>query len=130
VTQKRPMKVGISFSECIRDIVNGKVAFEDVMVICARTNFSVDQLATWKDVWGWYENGTWSGLDEQQTKNVAISLWKTGKIHQPRMFKNDVTWGVGRPIWRDLIVPPDELKFNVELQTAWANYQRILAELQ
>jgi hypothetical protein len=124
------MKVGISFSECIRDIVIGKVLFDDVMVICARTNFSVDQLANWISVWDWYKTGTWAGLDEQQTKNVAISLWKTGKIHQPRMFKNDVTWGLGRPIWRDLVVPPGEMEFNTELKTAWDNYQTVLSNLQ
>jgi cysteinyl-tRNA synthetase len=124
------MKVGISLSECVRDIVIGKVAFDDVMVICARTNFSVDQLAKWGAVWDWYKESTWLGLDEQRTKDVVFELWKAGKIHQPRMFKNDVTWGLGRPIWRDLVVPPGELEHNKELRTAWDNYQSVLSNLQ
>ena len=33
------MKVGLSYSRCVRDIIDGKVDYDDVLVIIARTNF-------------------------------------------------------------------------------------------
>ena len=33
------MKIGLSYSRCVRDIVDGKVDINDVLVIIARTNF-------------------------------------------------------------------------------------------
>ena len=33
------MKIGLSYSRCIRDIIDGKVAMQDVLVIVARTDF-------------------------------------------------------------------------------------------
>ena len=33
------MKVGLSLSRCVKDIVLGKVMYEDVLVVIARTDF-------------------------------------------------------------------------------------------
>ena len=33
------MKIGLSYSRCVRDIVEGKVDIADVLVIIARTDF-------------------------------------------------------------------------------------------
>ena len=33
------MKIGLSYSRCVRDIVDGVVDIDDVLIIIARTNF-------------------------------------------------------------------------------------------
>jgi hypothetical protein len=44
------MKIGLSFSRCLRDIVDGKVDIDDVMVIIARTDFDPRVDVEWKDI--------------------------------------------------------------------------------
>ena len=33
------MKIGLSYSRCIRDIIEGKVEIDDILIIIARTDF-------------------------------------------------------------------------------------------
>jgi hypothetical protein len=37
------MKIGFSYSRCVRDIVEGDVNIDDVLIIIARTNFQPTQ---------------------------------------------------------------------------------------
>jgi hypothetical protein len=41
------MKVGLSYSRCISDIIDGKVAMQDVLVIVARTGFDPTNDEQW-----------------------------------------------------------------------------------
>jgi hypothetical protein len=120
------MKIGTSFSQCIRDVVNGKVAIDDIVVICSRSNFSVEKVLRWREIWDWHKDGAWLDLDENLTKRALFKLWNAGKIHQPRIFHVEATWSVTGPIWYDLMVP--EINNNDKLKEAWDNYQKILTE--
>lgn len=42
------MKVGLSFSRCIRDIVEARVEFDDVLVIVSRTDFDPHNDRHWE----------------------------------------------------------------------------------
>ena len=41
------MKIGLSYSRCVRDIVEGKVDMADVLVIIARTDFDPHNDEQW-----------------------------------------------------------------------------------
>jgi len=130
------MKIGLSFSRCLRDIVEARVQFEDVLVIIARTDFDPHVDAHWDQLWSGYRYGGWSnpewsdaepGKDEEVVKdmyrNVAMQLYDNGKLHQPRQFG---AHPARLPYhWLDTVVPEDELKQHPAVQEAWDRYQVI-----
>ena len=128
------MKIGLSYSRCIRDIIDGKVAMRDVLVIVARTNFDPRNDEQWLNIWEGYGGGQTFGSpysnpewmdypaeDEQKFRDITLELYNTGKLHQPRQF------GSHPPrlnnYWLDCVVPQDEM--TPAQQKAWDNYQLI-----
>jgi hypothetical protein len=122
------MKVGLSLSRCMRDILEEKVDIDDVLVIVARTNFDPNNDAHWKQIWDGYLYGgmshpEWAGLEDHEAamRDILISLFEQGKLHQPRQF------GAHPPrmpyYWLDCAVPQDEM--TPAQQKAWDNYQLI-----
>jgi hypothetical protein len=139
------MKVGLSFSRCLLDIVEGRVDIEDVLVIIARTDFDPKDDGNWAGIWKCYGGGQtnidplimalsgsnpeWAGHgpeDEQKFRNVAIELLNTGKLHQPRQFGAHP--GRRTEYWLEVILPPSELERNPAAKKAWDNFQ-VVAEL-
>jgi hypothetical protein len=51
------MKIGLSYSRCVRDIVDGKVDVKDVLVIVASTNFDPCDDKQWAGIWSGYGGG-------------------------------------------------------------------------
>ena len=128
------MKVGLSLSRCVRDIVEAKVLYDDILCIVARTDFDPHNDAHWKGIWDGYRYGgmsnpEWAGaeptLSEDEVsavyRNVVTRLFDGGKLHQPRQF------GTHPPrmpyYWLECIVPEDEM--NPAQQKAWDNYKLI-----
>lgn len=110
------MKIGLSLSRCVRDIYEGKVALEDIIVIVARTDFDPENHTDWSNIWSGYRrrsgwsNPEWADIpsdDEGAVRSICISLKTTGRLHQPRQF------GVNPArlpyYWLETIVPDDEL---------------------
>ena len=122
------MKVGLSLSRCMRDIFNGTVDEEDVLVIVARTDFDPHDDAHWENIWDGYtlsglSNPEWAEFADNYDdfRRMAIRLYDNGKIHQPRQFK-------AHPprmsyYWLDCVVSQDEM--SPAQQKAWDNYQLI-----
>lgn len=122
------MKVGLSLSRCMRDIFNGTVDEEDVLVIVARTDFDPHNDNHWNGIWDGYvygglSNPEWKDFadDHDDFRRMAIRLYDAGKIHQPRQFK-------AHPqrmsyYWLDCVVSPEE--HTPAQQKAWDNYQLI-----
>jgi len=126
------MKIGLSYSRCIRDIIDGKVAMQDVLVIVARTDFDPRDDEQWRGIWEGYGGGSspggiwsnpeWAGYDdEDKFREVTLELYNTGKLHQPRQFG-------AHPVrlnnyWLDCVVPENEM--SPAQQKAWDNYQLI-----
>lgn len=130
------MKIGLSYSRCVRDIVDGKVDIGDVLVIIARTDFDPRDDAQWGNIWTGYGGGShlgsvwtapeWSGYqDEDLFRNVSIELWKSGKLHQPRQF--GVNPGRMHYYWLECIVPEDDIT-NPAVKEAF-DYYKLLAGL-
>ena len=128
------MKVGLSFSRCIRDIVEVRVEFDDVLVIVSRTDFDPHNDQHWDGMWNGYRYGgmsnpEWAGaepsLSEEDAsdvyRNVTKNLYDKGKLHQPRQF------GSHPPrmpyYWLDCVITPEE--HNPAQQKAWDNYKLI-----
>jgi len=130
------MKIGFSYSRCVRDIVDGVVDINDVLVIVARTNFDPHNNEQWQEIWSGYGGGNggtgsiWSrpewasypAEDEAKFRDISIQLWKQGKLHQPRQFGTNThsvqqTWVDTEPLESDHYSDPEAVK------EAWKNYK-------
>ncbi len=135
------MKIGLSYSRCVRDIVEGKVDIADVLVIIARTDFDPRNEEQWQSIWQGYGGGSdgnmmrgffggshpeWAGYTdehEDQFRSVSIELWESGKLHEPRKFG-------AHPkrmpyIWLEAVLPSSELDSNPTVKKAWDQFQTV-----
>lgn len=135
------MKIGLSYSRCIRDIVDGKVDLDDVLVVVARTNFDPRDDKQWEGIWQGYGGGTenaytqgffshsnpeWAGYTAEQEdlfRSVSIELWEQGKFHEPRKFG-------AHPrrlpyYWLETFLPDDELDKNPAAKKAFEKFKMI-----
>ncbi len=130
------MKIGLSYSRCVRDIVDGVVDINDVLIIIARTDFDPHDDKQWKGIWAGYgggqtfgsmwsnpEWGNYPAEDEDRFRSVSIELWEQGKFHQPRKFGAHPS---RRPeIWLEAVLPSEELEQNPAAKAAWDKFQTI-----
>ena len=130
------MKIGLSYSRCVRDIVDGRVDIDDVLIIIARTDFDPNDDTQWSGIWDDYGGGQrlggifgghewmdYSAEDEHKFRQVSIDLWKQGKFHQPRKFG---AYPARRPeIWLEAVLPSSELQRNPAAKDAWDKFQTV-----
>jgi len=133
------MKIGLSYSRCVRDIVDGVVDIDDVLVIITRTDFDPNNDEQWSGIWRGYGGGSpnmsgfsgfsrsapeWAGyLDEQKFRSVTLDLYNSGRMHQPRQFG---AHPARRPeIWLEAVLPSSELKTNLAAKQAWEKFQTV-----
>ncbi len=132
------MKIGLSYSRCVRDIVEGVVNIDDVLVIVTRTDFDPHDDTSWKSIWSGYSRGSimnmnmeWGGYNydnpehEQMFRDVTMNLYDSGRMHQPRQFG-------AHPrrlphIWLETILPSEELDKNPSVKAAWNKFQNLAA---
>lgn len=135
------MKIGLSYSRCVRDIVDGLVDIADVLVIIARTDFDPHDDKQWRGIWQGYAGGSDANLmrgflpashpewasytdeDEDRFRSVTIELWEQGKFHQPRRFG-------AHPrrlpyYWLETILPDNELDNNPAAKKAFEKFKMI-----
>ena len=128
------MKIGLSYSRCVRDIVEGRVDINDVLVLITRTDFDPRDDEQWAGIWDGYCYGggsraEWSAYDfnskedEDKFRSVSIELWETGKLHQPRKFGAHASRRA--EIWLEAVLPSSELETNPAAKKAWDNFQVI-----
>jgi len=126
------MKIGLSYSRCVRDIVDGVVDIDDVLVIISRTDFDPHDDNQWNSIWVGYHdsyglsNPEWRNYppeDEDRFRSVSIELWESGKLHQPRQFG---AHPARRPeIWLETVLPSSELAKNPAAKNAWEKFQTV-----
>ena len=126
------MKIGLSYSRCVKDIVDGTVNIDDVLIIIARTDFDPHDDIQWKNIWdGYHIRGGWSAPewhdykdeDEDRFRSVSIELWETGRLHQPRKF--GAYPSRRSEIWLEAVLPSSELETNPAAKAAWDKFQMI-----
>ena len=130
------MKIGLSYSRCIRDIVDGKVDINDVLVLITRTDFDPHNDEQWTGIWKGYGGGQTFGnpfsspewmdytdKDEAKFRSTTIELYNTGRMHQPRKFGAHPQ---RRPeFWLEAVLPSSELETNPAAKDAWNQFQTI-----
>jgi hypothetical protein len=128
------MKIGLSYSRCVLDIVEGRVDMDDVLVVITRTDFDPRDDEQWKGIWSGYclgglSNPEWGDYDfqnknhEDKFRSVSIMLWEDGKMHQPRQFGAHPR---RRPeIWLETVLPSSELENNPAAKLAWEKFQTV-----
>jgi len=122
------MKIGLSLSRCLRDVWEGKVEENDVLVIIARTDLNPHNDAHWKGIWDGYlyggmSNPEWAGMEEHEEgmRKLLCEKYDDGKIHQPRQFK---AHPARLPYyWMECFVPDDEA--SPAVKNAWEQYKVI-----
>ena len=130
------MKIGLSYSRCVRDIVDGKVDINDVLVLITRTNFDPLNDEQWTGIWRGYGGGQTFGNpfsnpewmdypaeDEAKFRSITIELHNTGRMHQPRQFG-------AHPhrlpyYWLETIVSDSDLENSPTVKDAWDKFQMI-----
>jgi hypothetical protein len=122
------MKIGLSYSRCIRDIIEGEVDIDDVLILITRTDFDPHNDEQWAGIWEGYHylNPEWADYpdeDEQKFRDITTRLYDSGKMHQPRQFG---AHPFRRPeIWLETVLPSSELENNQAAKKAWDVFQTI-----
>lgn len=128
------MKIGLSYSRCVRDIVDGVVNIDDVLILITRTDFNPTVDEEWEGIWKGYggggsfgspwsqpEWGAYGPEDEQKFRDISIELYESGRMHQPRQFGSHPR---RMPyIWLETVLPSQELDANPAVKKAWENFQ-------
>jgi hypothetical protein len=129
------MKIGLSYSRGVRDIIDGTVDINDVLVIIARTDFDPHNDEQWQCIWEGYGGGNGGAMsifnapewgmyppeDEAKFRQVSIDLYDSGKLHQPRKF--GASPARRSEIWLETVLPSEELEKNPVVKKAWDNFQ-------
>jgi hypothetical protein len=119
------MKIGFSLGRCVRDIVNGSVSIDDVAFIIAATNIhSEEQLKNVIEDYMYRDDDYLYGLDEATCQSVALDLWSTNKILQPRRQGMHRHRQPENSIWVDMF--PTTPSTSESVKTAWEQYRFML----
>ena len=132
------MKVGLSYSRCVKDIVDGRVELGEILVIVSRTDFDPHDDKQWEGIWLGYGGGSnntvwqnpeWRGYtdeDEAIFREVSIDLWEMGKFFQPRRYGAHPR---RLPYhWLEVGLQTEDIEQNPAVKQAWDHFQ-ILAGL-
>ena len=129
------MKIGLSFSRCVKDIFEEKVHYDDVLIIIARTDFDPTIEKEWDSIWdgytglGWNTAPEWiNHLEEKELfRDLVLRLYNDGKLHQPRKFGAHPARR-SEYYWLETVLPSEELEKNTAAKKAWSHFQ-VLAGL-
>lgn len=78
----KELLVGLSLSQCIKDIIEDKVSEDQVLLIVAGTNHNLKNPQL---IMEYYKNTDWRA-DPQYAEHVLTRFIHEGKIIQPREF--------------------------------------------
>jgi hypothetical protein len=119
------MKIGLSLSRCVRDIVEGHVDIDDVLVLITRTDFDPTVQEQWDSIWVGYisYNPEWRGLEHDAVYAVVMDLWASGRIHQPRKFGRNPPRR--QEFWLETVLPDSELASRPAVKEAWDQFQTL-----
>ena len=76
--------IGKSLSVCTKDILEGTINEEEVLLICTSTRHPFDEPSHFYDM---------RFFDSMEESALLQRLWKQGRIHQPRMCSESYNMG-------------------------------------
>ena len=119
------MKIGFSLGRCVRDIVKENVSINDVAFIIAATNIhSEEQLSHVIEDYMYRDDEFLYGLDKEQCQAVALDLWSTNRILQPRRQGMHRHRQPENAVWVDMF--PTVTSNSESVKTAWDAYRFML----
>lgn len=122
------MKIGFSFGRCVRDLVSGKVDFDDVYLVVSRT--LIHDSSQTDDIVSHYlhEPQYLLGLDEGACYDMATKLYLSGKLYQPRLYGHHPRKVAEDAVWMDLMpcLDDEEAQNSEQAIHAWKQYQLAL----
>ena len=119
------MKIGFSLGRCVRDIVRGDVQIDDVAFIIAATSIhDAEQLAGVIENYMYRDDDYLYGLDEDQCQAVALELWKTNRVLQPRRQGLHRHKQPENAVWVDMF--PTVISESDAVKKAWDSYRFML----
>lgn len=106
------MYIGLSLSNCVKDILKGKIATTDIaFIICGTLITDRNSLFQVINIYG---ESYWKGHSLGEIFDVLTHLYLTGKIFQPRAIRID-TCNVAEGWWAETSL--DEIQAMIELLT-------------
>jgi hypothetical protein len=118
------MKVGFSLGRCVRDIINGIVAYEDVAFIISGTALRDEEAVQWCVDEYMFRRDYLLGLDRDQCAKIALDLYNDGRIFQPRLQGIRAFHIPEGAIWADLF--PTNVSDSEAVKKAWEAYRFML----
>ena len=119
------MKIGFSLGRCVRDIVRGDVQIDDVAFIIASTSIhDAEQLTGVIENYMYRDDDYLYGLDEDQCQAVAMKLWKTNRVLQPRRQGLHRHRQPENAVWVDMF--PTVISKSDAVKKAWDSYRFML----
>jgi len=118
------MKIGFSMSRCFRDILDGVVPADDVVMIIARTRAPTrDAMLTL--ISQYHSYGELGDHDKEKCEELIMGFYDAGKIHQPRNFGSYRIATPDKFVWMDLVPTVKEMPEGA--REAWEQYRMMLA---
>ena len=118
------MKIGFSLGRCIRDIVKKEVALDDVAFVIAATNIHTqEQLVQVVDSYLYRDDYLYM-LDEAECQQVALELWNSNRILQPRRQGMHRHKQPENSVWVDMF--PTVNSNSEAVKKAWDGYRFML----
>jgi hypothetical protein len=118
------MKIGFSLGRCIRDIVKKEVSLDDVAFVIAATNIHTqEQLVQVVDSYLYRDDYLYM-LDEAECQQVALELWNSNRILQPRRQGMHRHKQPENSVWVDMF--PTVNSNSEAVKKAWDGYRFML----
>ena len=120
------MKIGFSFGRCVRDIVDGVVDINDVLLIVGRTRMPAREDCEWV-IRQYLESHYLRGRDYGRCMEVGLALYDSCRIIEPRGVGAHAMQVPAECVWMDLF--PTVKDVSPMVQEAWDNYRMTLGLL-
>lgn len=120
------MKIGTSLGKCVKSLLDGTVAYDDVLFVVANTRGEDEEKL--REIMDEYYYGyatrnpayDLSAYTASEAQDMAVKLFKDGKLFQPRLHIN--SWGNAHGLqdtWYDIL--PSEGS-SAAAKNAWDAY--------
>jgi hypothetical protein len=118
------MKIGFSFGRCVRDIVDGVVNINDVLLIIGRTRMPDEKSCEWV-IDEYLQTHYLRGRDPARCHEVGLELYRTRRVIEPRGVGAHAMQVPADCVWMDLF-PTVTDNVNEAVRVAWEQYRMLI----
>jgi hypothetical protein len=119
------MKIGFSFGRCVRDIVDGVVNIDDVLLVVGRTRMPDRDSCKWV-IDSYLTSHYLRGRNPEKCLEVGLALYDTCRVIEPRSVAGGHAMQVPSDcVWMDLFPTVTEVP-NDSVRAAWEQYRMLI----